>query len=160
MIIHSLILFSFLSVFFFMYISKLSKSLFDHEITSLMADKLADVVSPEYKAQITANFPIDKIKAHYEEEDKTVAALNRGLAFTIFYINVICWMFLIISLIILTRLGVNLKIKHVVIENIMTFTLVGIIEFLFFKFIASKFVPVEPSFISKEFLRKIQAAFS
>ncbi len=50
----------------------------------------------------------------------------------------------------------KLNIKDIVIENAIIFMFVGIVEFLFFKTIAFKFIPVEPSFISKEFLNQVK----
>jgi hypothetical protein len=52
-----------------------------------------------------------------------------------------------------------MHVKEVVIENLITFTFVGIVEFMFFKHIAFKFIPVAPSFISQQFLEKVQKLF-
>ena len=52
--------------------------------------------------------------------------------------------------------GSNLKIEEIIIENLIIFAFVGLVEYYFFTRIALKFVPVEPSFISKQFINSLK----
>jgi len=164
MAMHSLILFSFLSIFFLYYITTLAKNAFNQEITHLMNDGLEkpieELKSNPYVKQVLNVIPSEKLLALYSREDKAVIMHNNGLANTVFMTNALLWGMLIIVIIIIKySCGKKVHVKEVVIENLITFTFVGIVEFMFFKHIAFKFIPVAPSFISQQFLEKVQKLF-
>ena len=48
------------------------------------------------------------------------------------------------------------EIGHVFMENILTFTFVGMIEIMFFIKIASKYIPAPPSLVYKAFLESMK----
>jgi hypothetical protein len=97
------------------------------------------------------NLPLDKISKYYDGVDKTVDAMNKGLLNSLWISNVILWVCFLIGTFLIHDIY-NLHIKDIVIENILTFALIGVAEYLFFTQIGLKFVPVEPSFISNQFL--------
>jgi hypothetical protein len=51
------------------------------------------------------------------------------------------------------------EIKHVVLENCITFFFVGLVEIMFFINIASKFIPAPPSTIFTSLLSNLQNQF-
>lgn len=164
MAMHSLILFSFLSVFFLYYITTLAKNAFNSEITHLMNDGLEkpieDLKSNPYVRQVLNLVPSEKLLQLYSKEDKAVQMHNNGLETSVFIGNALLWGMLVIVIIILKHsCGKEINVQEVVIENAITFTFVGVVEFLFFKYIAFKFIPVAPSFISQQFLEKVQKLF-
>lgn len=179
---HTLVLFTFLSIFFVFYISKLSKHAFDDEISHLIEESLGDKIK-KFKntdsninkelsnlikeslgdklikdlKQVQSNFSTDKLEKEWDKPDKPSEMHNKGLFNTLFFVNVLLWIGLIVVICILNmNPNSTLNIKDIVIENAVIFTFIAIVEFLFFTTIALKFIPVAPSFISQEFLNQVK----
>ena len=51
------------------------------------------------------------------------------------------------------------EFSKLIVENILTFICVGVIEYLFFTQIAIKYIPVEPSYISNSFITNLKQKF-
>jgi len=178
---HTLILFTFLSIFFVFYISKLSKHAFNEEISHIIEESLGDKIK-NFKntdsninkelsklieeslgsklkdlKNIQLNFNTDNLEKEWNKPDKPSEMHNKGLFNTLFIVNVLLWIGLIVVIYILNmNPNSTLKIKNILIENALIFTCVAIVEFLFFKTIALKIIPVAPSFISQEFLNQVK----
>jgi len=162
LILHSLILFTFLTLFFTFFISKVSTQVFNDEISHLTEQSIGDKINSIKDNTIVKNtigvLPIDKLIASYKNPDKAAAMNNKGLLNTVFFVNVLLWVGLIIVIIILKyNCKSELHLKEILLENAAIFSIVGIIEFLFFTRIALKFVPVQPSFISNQFLKSVKS---
>jgi len=160
---HALILFTFLTLFYFMYIVGLTKKLFKHEIDEIMEKALSpqmnEIKKDENVSKLLSMLPLDDIQEEFSTENKTVHAINNGITHVVTSVNIFLWLILIIVVIILKSTcqdGCGLHLSHIIIENILIFILIGSVEFLFFKFIASKYVPVPPSFMTTYFLQNIQ----
>lgn len=158
---HSLILFSFLSIFFSFYISKLTKDAFNEEISNLLHDTLGEKVKElkenENVKSVIDEIPLEALIKAYSKPDKAVEMHNKGLFNTIFFVNVLLWIGLVVVVVILKKsCNADVHIGEILLENAIIFTFVGIVEFMFFTKIAFKFVPVEPSFISKQFLEAVK----
>ena len=41
----------------------------------------------------------------------------------------------------------DVPLKHIIIENLIIFTGIGVVEFMFFKYIILKYIPIKPSFM-------------
>lgn len=162
-VFHSLILFTFLTIFYFMYIVKLTKDVFKHEISEIMEKSMEDEIK-EIKKDKNMNvflsmLSLDEIQKEYSKENKTVGAKNGGIKNVVLTVNILLWIFLIFTIIILKKKcddGCNTHISHILTENALIFILIGSVEFMFFKFIASQYVPVPPSFMTSYFLENIQ----
>jgi len=162
LILHSLILFTFLTLFFTFFISKVSTQVFNDEISNLTEHSLGDKINSIKDNTLVKNtmdiLPIDKLIANYEKPDKAADMSNKGLLNTVFFVNILLWLGLIIVIILLKyNCNSELNIKEILLENAAIFSVVGIIEYFFFTRIALKFVPVQPSFISKQFLESVKS---
>ena len=63
---------------------------------------------------------------------------------------------LLVGMIIIYKyLGYNLHLREIFIENIVIFAFVGLIEYLFFTQIASKYIPVTPDVAGTTILQRI-----
>ena len=140
-----LYLFIFLSCFFYIIVQK--------QVTDHLSGSLSDMFHGTYKNNIN-NIDIqqyDLLLNYYsksslsdknEHEDKTLRYNN-----LLYFLN-ICFIifFLIIPAIIyyISRFvfNKNIPIIQILIFNIILYSLVGIIEYIFFKQIASKYIPV------------------
>lgn len=161
MLVHSLILFTILNAFFTFYVAKLSENAFKNELNHLIdagvntsVDDLKNNSNFTHKALLNS-IPLDKLNINYSKVDSTVEAHNKGLLNSVWAFNITLWVCFIIGVLLVHNIY-DLKIWDVLIENLFTFILVGIAEYIFFTQFALKFIPVEPSFITKQFLEKVK----
>ena len=53
--------------------------------------------------------------------------------------------------------GVTISLKDLVVENIVTFLFIGIVEYLFFVNVAFKYIPAPPSLLTASFVNKFKS---
>lgn len=161
--IHVFILFCFLSILFVMYISNVAKNAFESEIHEALEkgiDKSLHSIEGKKRGvikKIIKTLPMDRIINHYNKSSKTVAINNKWLTKLIIYINVFL-VLLIISGSYLLRWSCNqcVPLKDIIIENTIIFTFIGLVEVMFFKFVATKYIPVKPSTLINSALDSIK----
>jgi hypothetical protein len=143
--LHVLLLFIFLTIFYWLVISKTETNSLYSEIDSAINNTTKNV-------RISKNIFTDKVKnyfdAYFAGEDETYRRNNKQLL--IFNIVIISLIFVTL----LATLGVRylicnktINFMEIILENIFILIFVGIIEYYFFMNIASKFVPVLPSYL-------------
>jgi hypothetical protein len=105
-----------------------------------------------------SNTDVETVGKLYAREDLTVKTNNDWVFDTIILVNVVMMIGLILS-IILIRYNCNIcvPVKNILISNIIIFSLVGVVEYLFFTHIALKFVPVKPSVMTLSFIENLKA---
>jgi hypothetical protein len=160
--IHVTILFTLLSIFFMFYISKLSTETLNHEIVHNLNNAIdaginkIPVQGRNTLSTLTKSVNIDKLKSAFSEPDKLVTMHNKWLFRSIIIVNVCLFIIVCLtSFLLIKQCNQNIQLKHILIENGLTFTLVGIVEVLFFKFVALKYVPTKPSTIMSAFFNSI-----
>jgi hypothetical protein len=159
--LHFLILYTFLTIFFMTFIAKVSTQAFNHEVTHLINEGLRDKFNNIKKNLnmdlIKKILPVDKVKKLLEKEDKAVEAHNKGLINLTIVTALLLWVsFATVVYILINNCNSKLEIGTIFLENLIIFSFVGIGEYFFFTRVATKFVPVEPSFISKKFFEGIK----
>ena len=158
---HALILFSFISIFFYFYVATLTKTVFNNEIIHLIessfSEKIDKLKENKYINKLIDILPIEKLKKIYKNPDPVIAVRNNNLFNTILFINIFCWL-IYITIVLVLQNGCDTKIdmKGMIIENLIMFIFIGIVEYLFFTRIAIKYVPVKPSFITSQLFTKIK----
>jgi len=113
-------------------------------------------------AQLFANnFNLDYYLSIFSKPDTNREKINTIVFKNITFINVLLFVFLILVTFILVKSKILTftEIKHVLLENCITFFFVGIVEILFFLNIASKFIPAPPSTIFTSLLSNLQSQF-
>jgi heme A synthase len=81
---------------------------------------------------------------------------NKNLLYTAIGMIVVLILQYIIGMITYYKLkDHNLNIKGLILENLVIFSFVGVIEYLFFKYVASKYIPTTPYNVSKTILNSI-----
>ena len=93
---------------------------------------------------------MEKLKIYYKGENQVNATYNKGLKTSL----IIVLLFLLTSIIVVYILykrscGKCPKILPLIGENLLLFAIIGIIEYMFFIKIASKYIPIKPSLIVK-----------
>lgn len=165
--LHVLILFVFLSVFFFQYVSKLASDSINNALGSVIdtqVDKLLDTV--EEVDNMTTKYDIDwqevdKLAKNVEESSEDdlpeIEKTNKQLK-KIAMIMSIVLLSIFVSFYVYFRFikGLKVSLTSVIIENLIFFSFIGVIEYLFFVKIAAKYVPVTPDFVSTTLLDRVK----
>lgn len=169
--IHVLILFIFLTLFFFYYVSRISKrnikkafsDIIDKKINELLTEtnkwnEKIDIVSVDWNE---FNNLADDIILNSQKEIPEIVENNNRLK----YISIIIIFCMILGIFILYfyykyMKGYDILVGYIIYENIIIFSLIGTIEFLFFTKIASKYIPVTPDFVSITILNRIKSKVS
>lgn len=161
-LLHVIILFTFLSLFFFLYISKVEQELLRGEINTIVHDALLSqleaVKNPMFQEGAAQLVPVlQKLQALYRNPDPFTTERNILVKFSSLYI------FLILASILLTVVltikygcGHNIKLWKVILENIVIFMLVAASEYTFFIKIAIKYVPTKPSLIIDSIIDEVK----
>ena len=165
-VIHILILFTFLTVFFFAYVSKLEKQSLDNTVTKTINDNTYnflnefDQISNKYDVKVDWNIVnniadnlIKNSQGEVPEIKKNNDRLFKGSMIAIS----IGFILFIISIIVLKYfLNYEIHIGHIILMNVIIFSITGLIEYLFFMNVASKYIPVTPDVISNTMLERVK----
>lgn len=100
---------------------------------------------------------VEKLRQSYEKIDKTVETHNSWLFTNLITVNVGLAIFVtMLVLLLIYQCQQCIPIKHILLENAVTFFFVGIIEFFFFTKIAVKYIPSKPSLIVDSFFNSLE----
>jgi hypothetical protein len=159
--LHSLILFTFLSILFITFIAKVSSKAFNFEVSSMVTKQIDDKLKNVNKNQLSSIPSLDKILTHYSKPEIGANNNNRGLFHSVMLLNISLWIsFIIFVFIIKLNKGTHLNIKDILLENMIAFVFIGMTEYLFFTKIAMNYIPVEPSFITVQFFEQIKSTLA
>ena len=163
-IIHVLILFTFLTVFYFFYASKLIKDSFDNELKHLIESNINNLydkydISPSQIALSSKFIDIDKFIKIYQQPDTYVSEHNKWVERSAYYM-IFGGLFILITIIVILYFNCNqcTPIWDILLENIIVFTFVGIFEYMFFVKVAFKYVPAPPSLLVNSLLNKFKSS--
>ena len=167
--LHILLLFTFLTIFFWSVIKNTeSKSLYSELNSSIdsglkninIDDFLTNNVSSDIEEMIIKNKKMIKeyYDGYFSNEDITYKKNNEQL----FKFNIIIIVLLVFGLLatLFVRYlicGSNINALEIIGENIFILIFVGIIEYYFFMNVASKYVPVQPSYMPSVVQNKINS---
>ena len=166
--IHIIILLSILLTFFIFVISKLEKK----ELTKQIKNQI-DVNMPKLYKNINglkqALQPLNEEKPSifetmekfYDKPDTTTEYWNNTsiIGTIIILISLICG-FIAIWFILKSSCNKCIPLGKIIIENIILFGFIGLIEILFFKFIASQYVAVLPSYLVNQTFNSFKKKFT
>lgn len=136
-----------LTLMFFAVISNTTKNAFEREINGAITDAISQLPAFSGVTPTTVQNMIDYFNTpDRTNEERNNALLNYCIIILIalLLINITAWVLIRYSA------SKRIKVRKVVLENIFLFLSVGVIEFIFFINIATKFIPVKPSFIMSE----------
>lgn len=102
--------------------------------------------------------PYDYYANLFSKEDITRKSINNEVFFYIKFTNILLIVFLVLfALYLVNTKSINThQIKEICLENILTFILVGAIEFIFFTNVAMKYIPTEPSLLFTSFFNNFR----
>ncbi len=147
-------------MFFFVYISKLEKKGVDQvtkKFFSSQTDNMLTQINNVYplstdmlkswSASIKAQAPSDTEKVN--NKNKRLQRIGIGMILGLLIILIILSVFF-------TMKGVKPHFTHIVIENLVMFAFIGMVEFFFFTKIASNYVPATPDVASNAVMDNIK----
>jgi hypothetical protein len=163
--LHILILITFLTVFFFSYISKLTEKQLKKELNSTIEKQTTHILD-KFDKLTSSNVPIDwkmvdeeadKIIQKYNEKIPEIIKNNKKVFKTSMYsIAFLCILFIGSVIYFKYYKKYNIDLSHIITENVILFSFIGVLEYLFFSKIASKYVPITPDFIQNTILDRIK----
>jgi uncharacterized protein involved in cysteine biosynthesis len=169
-ILHVLILLSILSLLFWFVITKLEKDNITTEVNDNISDyfdNLKENLNEKDKNEIkniikNSNNVLEDLKKLYVKPSENNETTNRW----VLYSNLL-YILLILGILLTIVLTIRLVCKcndfpflHILKENIIIFTFVGMIEVFFFLNIALKFIPTKPSLIINSVLNSLKEKFN
>jgi hypothetical protein len=157
-----IILFTFLTAFFILFVSKLTKEMFEKEMGHLIeknVDTLVHGLDNETKQKLmlfTRVVSLDKLIKKYEEPSEYVLEHNKWVQLSAIGLSIIgvCVLGLVIY-VVYNSCGQCVPLRHIFMENVIIFVCVGVIEYLFFTKVALKFVPA-PSLLVTSLINKFK----
>ena len=165
-VLHVLILFTFLTVFFFAYVSKLEKQSLDNTVTNTITDNTTnflnnfDQISNKYNVKVNWNIInniADNLVKNSQGEVPEIKQNNDRLFKGSIIAISIGFILFIVSIIVLKYfLNYDIHIGHILLMNVIIFSITGVIEYLFFMKVASKYIPVTPDVISNTILEGVK----
>ena len=166
--LHVLILFSFLTIFFFAFISHLEQKSVDDALTGAINGQVGELLNnidkyapSNIKIQwktlndIAENIQRDAVGALPEVKKNHRTLLIIGVSMIVGLFALFSALYVYFGVF----KGMQIGWKRILIENLIVFGFVGIIEYLFFTKVAIKYVPVTPDLLSKTILDRVKYHF-
>jgi len=163
--LHVLIMFTFLTVFFHVFLSKKLFGAFGGQLTNQLNNALQNV-PPKFNLNNNLNSlnlnkeskfvikqTLDNYRSGYDKPDEAVESHNSILIRNVYIINATLWILFIIY-IIGTKFVFHhdVNIFHIVLENLVTFAVIGYAEYYFFMNYALDYPPVTPNYITTQII--------
>jgi len=135
-----------LGMFFFFVVSKLERENLQNEMENGIKKGLDSITGYPNDPNLAADLEI--MSRLYEDENEADKVYNKGLVYQ-------CIIILVLLLFGLICVFLTLKwsahkcpnLGRIILQNLLLFGAIGVIEYLFFEHIASKFIPVMPSYM-------------
>ena len=167
--IHIFILWTFLAAFFFLYVSKIERNAFENEFGNIIDDNVPEILTKidaetggVVKKTLQANSGLlDIFHKLYDKPDPVVQSYNNWLMVVAFAVSLIMLVMIVTGVSIYGSgcklpTSKQIPLPKIIVKNIITFLLVGMIEGLFFFFIAKNFVPAKPSQLISDMINRIK----
>ncbi len=161
--VHVLFLFIILSCLFMFVISKLTTQGANEAFVTLATQSIDEQftkLNPEQQAlarKALQGIDLNTLSEMFNHEEKTRKYNNEAIFESIKSNIFILVLFLILIVIFAKLVCYKLPIKHILLENVIIFAGIGLVEFMFFKYIILNFIPVEPSFLVKYLLDRVKS---
>ena len=162
LILHVIILFIILTVFFFVYISVLEKEAYQNEIDSVLRNEFLSQLNklPDDQKQVIRSYLEDTNFDLYLNNFKvpnTYVTINNNwlVAVCVIVGSFLILLFLTIFFFVQHTCHLRLDIYNIIYENICLFSITGVIEICFFVYIAYNYIPVSPTVMLDSFLTDI-----
>lgn len=137
-----------LGLFFFFVVAKLERDNLQNEMEDGIKKGLDSITN--YPNNPVLSTELTTMTKLYEKENEADKVYNQGLIYQCLTILVLL-LFGLVCVFLTMRWSAHKcpNLGRIVLQNLLLFGAIGVIEFLFFQHIASKFVPVMPSYMAE-----------
>lgn len=150
-ILHVFILLLIVSTFYFVYVSQLSRNKFQGQIKDIIDDNLIPflnkVDSKHTIKTILQGINLDKISEYYNRPNEATVLENMWLLKSTVIILIAVFLLIVASIVIIGTICRSLPLLSILKENVILFSLVGVVEITFFLYVAKNYVPTKPSLV-------------
>jgi len=157
--IHVSLLFLFLTLFFYLYISNISKDAYDYEVNDIINKSdiyLSQFNKDPQNSVLLKLIPINKMINDVNKQTDSIKISNDWVKFNAISINILIPFILIFTLFVLyNTCNYSVNLYEIIIKNIILFIFIGIIEYIFFSQIASKYIVTSNNSLEKEIIQSI-----
>jgi predicted PurR-regulated permease PerM len=170
--LHVLILFTFLTTFFWLFLSNVEKQNINNVSSKLINNQTKDSldlikdnltkINPKINLnKINLNTVANNLENSSKKPNTFITNHNKKLFFTSIIIIASIFTFLITMIIFYKVFKKEpIDFKHIFLENLIIFSFAGIIEYLFFTHVAIKYIPVTPDVATSAIIDKIKDKFN
>ena len=162
-ILHAFILWTFTTLFFFLFASKISTQALQDEIGAYIdtgIPKSLDSLSKIQKTKLRfaiKQFPMQNLIEYTKIPDENVTLNNKWTQKVSVIVSLsLALLFLVVAVILRASCDPSVSLSRIITENIFIFTFVGIVEFLLFKYVALKYIPIAPSVITNTIIERLK----
>lgn len=165
---HVLVLFTALTVLYITVVAPMESQSLQKEVdTSVQSairtayDKQAPATQQQLQQGLNFAMPaLLKLRKRYAGDDPCRVAHNKTVLAQAWTIVGLLAVVFVVAVAVLAASGVSMgrPVAHIIFENLIIFAVVGVVEFMFFKLVASKFIPVMPSEITRDALQAVDQA--
>ena len=163
---HVFIVFIFLNSFFWLYASNIEKHVLSNEINKVVYS-IPEIMDYIKKIDVNNNIDYNLLKPKLEKiisenstENKKMVQNNNKI-FIISMIMIVTLLILITGFIYYVKSSNNtINYISVLKDNAFSIVFIGIIEYLFFTYIVSKYIPVMPTFMIDTLISRIKKRYS
>ena len=164
-VLHIFILYSFISLFFMLYVSKTEKKAFNNEFSDIITENLTEALQTadkdsggQLKTVLQGLGPaLQSLANIYSAPSPEVTTYNQWLFRSSFYIMFsILFTFGLMVAMLKYSCGTCMPLSHLIKENLIVFAVIGMAEYLFFTRIAANFVPVPPSLLVSTLIQQLK----
>jgi len=168
--LHVLIMLTFLSVFFYIFLSKELDMVFNSKLDDQIKN-FTNLLPPQYNLNnninnlnlnMTGKFLIketlDNYKKRYDDPDVKAKIMNNSLIRNLFLVVGVLWVLFVIYIIVVKfLLNHQINIFHIILENLVTFAIIGYAEYYFFMNYALNYPPCTENYISTQMINVLKA---
>ena len=161
--IHVVILFSILSLMFFIYISGITREHVDKEFRHIINNNMDTYLEKLVQKDKHHQIPWAKIAVESQQMEKLytrpsefVKKHNSQLLRKVLIAIGVMFGILVLAIVVFHYyFKKKISLLTILLENLVIFLLIGFIEFMFFKFIASKYIPLNKSDVMNTLIQRI-----
>jgi hypothetical protein len=165
-LLHMLILGSILTAFYFIVISDIGSKTFRTQLRNNIVDNLAPaIINNDEKTNFSIgpylkNINFKQLKKAYENDSDATINQNKWVKKVAITVLIMIAIMIVIIVALLLTFCKKVPIFAILRENIILFTMVGIVEIAFFLQIAKRFIPTKPSIIMDTVVESIRKNLS
>lgn len=162
--LHIFIVFTFLTIIFFTVATKVTRNNINHVINSITKKQVDNILTKVDKIQkpikidwVEVKKISDEIIENSDEKIPEIYKNNKKIKKLAIYVIIGLFISSILLYILFTFIyNYKIDMKSILIENFILFSIIGILEYIFFTKIISHYVPVTPNFVSTSILERLK----